>query len=79
MNKSRILNLAILIGMGTLLFFQTGLASRFSKNAITPADAVKAVQSSTAILVDVREKEEVDQGMIQGAKWIPLSEISSQI
>jgi rhodanese-related sulfurtransferase len=78
MSKSRIFNLAILIGMGTLLFFQTGLASKFSKNAIAPADTLKAVQSSTAILVDVREKEEVDQGMIQGAKWIPLSEITSQ-
>ena len=33
----------------------------------------QSVQKNESILIDVREKEEVDLGMIKGAKWVPLS------
>lgn len=75
MNKKTLGNFFFMIGLTAILFFQTGLANRFSKIYISPADTIKAVESGQGILVDVREKDEVDAGMIQGAKWIPLSGI----
>jgi rhodanese-related sulfurtransferase len=73
MNKKTLGNLFFMIGLTGILFFQTGLANRFSKIYISPADTIKAVETGQGTLVDVREKDEVDAGMIQGAKWIPLS------
>jgi rhodanese-related sulfurtransferase len=76
MKKKKIQNLLFFVGIAGILFFQTGLANRFSKIYISPADTIKVMESGKGTLVDVREKDEVDAGMIQGAKWIPLSGIN---
>lgn len=35
------------------------------------------ILNQEAVIIDVREKEEVDQGMLKQAEWFPLSEIES--
>jgi rhodanese-related sulfurtransferase len=45
--------------------------------AITPADAAAQVNAGDAVLVDVRERNELDAGMAQGARWYPTSSIKS--
>ncbi len=36
------------------------------------------VSEGKAIIVDVREKSEIEQGMIKGAVWLPLSRVESK-
>lgn len=73
MTKNQILNIILMALAATALFFQSGMANRLSKHHISPEDAVKTAQSNQGIFVDVREKDEVDSGRVEGAKWIPLS------
>lgn len=35
-------------------------------------------QNGKVVIIDVREKGEIDEGMLPGAKWIPLSKIQSE-
>lgn len=44
---------------------------------ISPADAAAQVKAGKAILVDVRERGELDAGMAAGARWYPTSSIKS--
>jgi rhodanese-related sulfurtransferase len=48
-----------------------------SAGAITPKEAFQLSKSGKGILVDVREENEVKEGMIEGAVWFPMSKISS--
>jgi phage shock protein E len=46
------------------------------------ADAKQSYESyvsGKAIIIDVREEDEVKDGMIKGAKWIPLSKITNNL
>ncbi|MGE3260584.1 MAG: rhodanese-like domain-containing protein [Bacteriovoracia bacterium] len=44
---------------------------------MTPAEALELVKSGKAVLVDVREENELQEsGYAQGALWMPTSEIS---
>ena len=45
--------------------------------AIAPAEAAAQVAEGKAVLVDVRERSELDAGMAQGARWYPTSSIKS--
>ena len=45
--------------------------------SITPAEAAAQVSAGKAVLVDVRERSELDAGMAQGARWYPTSSIKS--
>jgi rhodanese-related sulfurtransferase len=45
---------------------------------VSPADAAKMVKSGDAILLDVREAEEVKYGVAEPAKWVPTSDIEAQ-
>lgn len=38
-----------------------------------PKEAYKEMKDGKAIILDVREKSEVDEGIIKGAEWVPLS------
>ncbi len=40
---------------------------------IKPEEALKLIEEKNAIIIDVREKEEYDNGHIKGAKLVPLS------
>jgi rhodanese-related sulfurtransferase len=46
-------------------------------SAITPTEAAAQVTAGKAVLVDVRERGELDAGMAQGARWYPTSSIQS--
>ena len=41
------------------------------------ADVKKEIAEGKAVLVDVREKDEWDEGHVKDAKWIPLSTLKS--
>lgn len=52
----------------------------FSVNALSnvgPQEAYQEMQSDKAVIIDVREKDELPPGMIKGAKWFPLSKFSN--
>jgi rhodanese-related sulfurtransferase len=42
---------------------------------IAPAAAAQRVKDGSAVLVDVRERDELDGGMAEGARWYPTSSI----
>lgn len=44
--------------------------------AVTPEKAYELSQSGKALIVDVREFEEISQGMIKDAVWFPKSKMS---
>jgi rhodanese-related sulfurtransferase len=73
MTKKNVLNAFLMALAATVLFFQSGMANRLSKHHIAPDEAIQSAKASQGVFVDVREKDEVDAGMIEGAKWIPLS------
>jgi rhodanese-related sulfurtransferase len=41
----------------------------------TPADVKKAIEKNTAILIDVREQSEWDDGHLKDARLVPLSKL----
>jgi rhodanese-related sulfurtransferase len=56
------------------------LITLFSINAISATDpktAYSMMQKGEAVIIDVREKEEVKAGMIKDAKWFPLSKMEN--
>lgn len=50
----------------------------FSRSAVTNMDAAieQARQTPGALIVDVREADEVALGMVPGALWVPLATIA---
>lgn len=67
------LNYLIVILMGLFLY------NFFIKNS-AEADAKKSYENyekGSAIFIDVREEDEVKEGMIQGVHWIPLSRLEA--
>ena len=61
-----------------LCFAPVALAGEGSKvEAIAPTEAAQQVKAGKAVLVDVRERNELDAGMAQGARWYPTSSIKS--
>lgn len=49
------------------------LLSTYSMAATDPKVAYTMVQEGKAVMVDVREKNEIEDGMIKDALWFPLS------
>jgi phage shock protein E len=45
--------------------------------ATTPQAAYAEVKAGEAVLIDVREQEEVQEGMLKHAQWFPLSKIKN--
>ncbi len=46
---------------------------------LSPSDAVQLINKGNALLLDVREDAELQQGTIEGAKHIPLANLSQRI
>jgi rhodanese-related sulfurtransferase len=67
-----ILNLALLLAAPAL----AGEAAP-PVAAISPAEAAAQMKAGTAVIVDVRERDEIEGGMAQGARWYPTSSIQS--
>ena len=60
--------------------FLISLLSLFASTEILatePQAAYKMVKNGEAVMIDVREKDEVKSGIIKEAKWFPLSKISN--
>lgn len=56
----------------------TLLLTLFTVSAISATDpktAYSMVQKDQAVIIDVREEDEVKSGMIKDAKWFPLSKV----
>lgn len=51
------------------------LFGRSPVSSISPQEACELAKASKAVLLDVREADEVIEGMANGAEWVPLSEI----
>lgn len=69
--------LIMVVTMGLLSFFGIG-CNKISGNpvsAVTPMEASGMLRNDFAVLVDVREADEVKGGMAQPAQWMPMSEI----
>lgn len=70
----------LLCAAGALVVF----SGCFSKNentpvaSVTPMEAYGALKNGFAVLVDVREKDEIAQGMAAPARWIATSEIDAR-
>ena len=57
------------------IFF--GLFSLSAVATVSPKDAYQEVQAGKAVMIDVREEDEVKSGMIKDAKWFPLSRVKN--
>jgi rhodanese-related sulfurtransferase len=57
----------------TLVLLFVSLASF----ATSPQEAYSRMKAGKAVIIDVREKEEVEKEMIDGALWFPMSKIES--
>ncbi len=57
--------LAMLVGIG--------LTAEHTKDS--PADVQKALEQKKAILLDVREQSEWNEGHLKDAQWLPLSKL----
>ncbi len=64
-------------GAAALLLWQSGAIGRLTGENISPREAMTLLEQRKAILVDVREATEVADGILSGARWIPLSGIES--
>ena len=63
-------------GWGTfVLLLASGVALSAEHTKDSPADVQKAVQAKKAVLLDVREQSEWDEGHLKGAKLLPLSKL----
>lgn len=68
------------LGFKLLAFVIAGALSSMLVSAagpIAPKEAILLVDSGRAILVDVREKDEIADGMLAGAVWLPTSAVES--
>lgn len=66
------------IAVFALALAPMALAGEGSKvEAIAPVEAAQQVKAGKAIVVDVRERNELDAGMAEGARWYPTSAIKS--
>jgi rhodanese-related sulfurtransferase len=66
-----IAHLALLLAPAAVAAGDAGVAK------ISLADAAAQMNAGKAVIVDVRERDELDAGMAQGARWYPTSSIES--
>lgn len=67
----------VILVLITLLVSFAGKSS--NQNAKDEIDRIESiVQSDKNIVIDIREEDEIKDGMIKGAKWFPLSKVNSE-
>lgn len=59
------------------LFFASFLPSKIRNQTITASQVAKIVSNESALLLDIREKNEFVQGHIPGSKNAPLAQLKS--
>ncbi|MRG85232.1 rhodanese-like domain-containing protein [Salinibacillus xinjiangensis] len=62
-----------------LILGEGGIRVSEEVKEITPEELEEHVGKDTYTIIDVRENEEVEQGMIEGAKHIPLQQIPESL
>lgn len=65
----------LFIGLSIFLVFNFFFKNRAEAD---PKKSYEQVAAGKAIILDVREKDEVKDGMIKGARWFPLSEYEAK-
>lgn len=73
-------------GVGTVFtlliavaFISCTKSTKTEVGEITPLETMGMLRNDFAVLVDVREKSEIEEtGMAEGARWMPESEIRDQ-
>jgi rhodanese-related sulfurtransferase len=65
----------IFVGLGIFLIFNFIFKNRAEAD---PKKSYEQVLAGKAIILDVREKDEVKDGMIKAARWFPLSEYEAK-
>ena len=64
--------------LGLIIWTELGRLNR--KHTMLPVNnAVRLMNDDKTVIVDVREDKEIDSGVIQGAKHIPLSSLNTRI
>ena len=59
-----------------MVFFSwSRMQARAAIAPVSPSEALELKNAGKATIVDVREQDEIREGMIDGARWIPLSSI----
>jgi rhodanese-related sulfurtransferase len=76
-NSSLIKNIVFVVIIGFFVF-KSGLIDRMKTESVTSDQIKVELKEQKAILVDVREKDEVIEGVIEGAIWIPLSKLQEE-
>jgi len=72
-SQYRVLIASCIVAGVQLFMIQAGTAAEHTKDSL---DTVKArLKDKTAVLVDVREQKEWDEGHLQDASFIPLSKL----
>lgn len=61
--------------MKKMMLILLSLFSLSTLAATSPKEVYKLVEEKKAVLIDVREAEEVKEGMIKNAIWFPMSKI----
>ena len=68
-----------------ILLFSLNLGGAFAadfRNGVThisQTELVEKLKSPSSVLIDIRTKEEVDEGYIEGAVHLPITEIANDI
>lgn len=71
--KSFILAVGLTLGLSSICFAHN------YPNPISPQEAKALTDSGAAVLIDVREQNEVSQGMAEPALWYPKSSIDAAL
>jgi rhodanese-related sulfurtransferase len=70
-------NIIIFGVFAIFLLIQSGFADRLRTESISPDQVKTVLTEGSGVLIDVREKDEVALGIIEGAVWIPLSKLQA--
>lgn len=55
-----------------------GTSTAMASDAIDPQGADRLLKGGRAVLIDIREKDEVAEGMAAPAQWLAMSEIQAE-
>jgi len=69
---------ALLLILGLIAFTELKRLNRAFKD-VPPAEAVRLINREDALMVDIRESNEMSKNKIAGAKHIPLSSLKQRV
>ncbi len=72
------LNLILFVVVIIFIVIKSGAIEKMSVSSISPNEVSQLVEQKKAILIDVREEDEVKSGMIDRALWIAKSKFDSK-